>query len=139
MAKLKSKSKLPDLSDLCARWQMILRLQDWDVEVIYSRDRDFNSPGCQAECRIADTLKKAHIRIQDPIDYDSSGPQDIEQSLVHELIHLHMHSFTQGVAKGNGQGKVNDSAEYVQFEQAVELLATAFTGLYRFTPAPVDN
>lgn len=133
----KPKSSLPNLKDLCAKWQMILRLQDWDVEVKYSRDRDFNSPGCQAECRIADTLKKAYIRIQDPVDYDSVGPQDIEQSLVHELVHLHTHGFTKELARHEGEVR-KDTAEYILFEQAVEVLATAFTSLHRFTPAPVE-
>jgi hypothetical protein len=83
-------SQLPDLDDLLAKWQAILRLQDWDVDIGYYRAFDMLQ-GKQGTCKPTLTKKHAIIKILDPQDYDPDivKPQDVECIVVHELIHLH--------------------------------------------------
>ncbi len=117
----------PELETLCAEWQTILGLSDWYVEIEINRKENFckgkfqgkwlnglNSPNLQT--------KAAFINIIDPVDYPDSAilPQDMEETLVHELLHLHTcnyhHKFDE------------DSLE---LEQTVELMARAFVKLKR--------
>lgn len=77
------------LKQKCAEWQKILRLQDWIVDVKICRERDMKLNDCYAECELNLKKKMAHIRILDPIDFPPDDEQDMELSLVHELLHLH--------------------------------------------------
>jgi hypothetical protein len=65
-------------------------LQDWFITASIKRSRDLldNSQACVSWVL---NKKMATIGIIDPIDYppDSMFPQDMEISLVHELLHLH--------------------------------------------------
>lgn len=69
--------------------------------------------------------KLAFISVLDPYDYSGSllCTQDIEKTLVHELIHLHLAQHENGL---------NLTTE----EQAVESLASGFVSLRRFWPDP---
>jgi len=66
---------------------------------------------------------QAVIRIISPDDYpfDASFPQDIEKTLVHELLHLMFAPFDVGC----------DTSEYVAQHQAIELLSRALVKLKR--------
>lgn len=112
------------LREKCAEWQKILRLQDWDVQV--SVDRAFNMKlrEVSGECEWLLQAKRAHIRILHPDDHprDTSLSEDMEQILVHELIHLHFAPFD----------KFEDgSLEQIAMEQAVDLIADSLVRLYR--------
>ncbi|MFA5880550.1 MAG: hypothetical protein WC834_00015 [Eubacteriales bacterium] len=80
-----------ELKEKCLEWQKILRLQDWTIVVHIERQRDLPD-GAQANVRYTLSTKKALIRLVDATDYppDSMLPQDMEHSLVHELLHLHL-------------------------------------------------
>ena len=79
-----------ELERLCREWQKILRLQDWDIKVKICRQNDM-TPDSQADSTWTLPKKTAIIRLCDPIDYiDVAWPQDMERSLVHELLHLHL-------------------------------------------------
>ncbi len=80
----------PDLKALVAEWQFRLKLQDWDVRVRYCRRYDM--PAAQGECRYTPEDKKAVVTILDPNDYEPNDfwPQDVEETVVHELLHLHL-------------------------------------------------
>lgn len=75
-----------------AKWQKILRLQDWDVKVSIqpSTVMDTKKGSCHwwAETRIA------IIKLLDPKDYRSCAAEwedfDQEHTLVHELLHITM-------------------------------------------------
>lgn len=81
------------LREKCAEWQKILRLQDWIINVSIRRQRDFET-GKESNAEILPSLMKrmATIRIVDPVDYPEgfSEQQDMELSLVHELLHIHL-------------------------------------------------
>ncbi len=77
----------------CREWQQILRLQDWDIEVNIKRHREIQGPSGDEEGRIRtnEDYKKGFIEILDPIDLDPAryAPLDMEEVLVHELLHIH--------------------------------------------------
>lgn len=117
----------PDLHDLCAEWQRELRLQDWDVVAQYRRGHAMRDPDNQGECAWLPHKKLATIYILDPADYppDASRPQDVELTLVHELLHLHFAPF---VAE-------RDSAEDIAQEVAIDQIARALVALKRRSDA----
>ena len=65
----------------------------------------------------------ADILLLDPMDYDdASFAQDMEQTLVHELMHLVLEVLTP---------ENKESLEYVMLEQIVDSLATTLVKLKR--------
>lgn len=111
------------LREKCAEWQRILRLQDWDVRTSIVRASGMKMEDCNAEISVNVQHRLATVRILDPIDYgdDNLNPQDMERHLVHELLHIHLWSFTE-----NLQGPLADAEE-----QALNMIANALIGLYR--------
>lgn len=110
------------LQERLAYWQKVLRLQDWTIRVAFRHVVDME-PGNEAEVDTNFPLKRAAIAIVYPDEYRSrvGWPQEVEESLVHELLHLHLEPWQ--VEKG--------SLEYVLQEQAVESLAHALVELAR--------
>lgn len=86
-----------DLSVLAEKWQKILWLRDWDIRCSLVRAYDLDS-GKGAQISFSRPHRTATIRILDPIDYDPAStnfPEDVESSLVHELLHLHFAIFDE--------------------------------------------
>ena len=78
-----------ELKELCADWQERLHLQSWDIKTGIYRERDFYGPGRQGENEYNLATGTSLIRILDPADYPKSQfKQDMEITLVHELLHL---------------------------------------------------
>ncbi len=75
------------------KWQRILRLQDWNIQIEIKREREMdiaNAGGCNNW-----HIQSRHstIHILDTADWptDPEHPvQDMELTLVHELLHLHL-------------------------------------------------
>lgn len=115
-------SRVDQLRERLAYWQKVLRLQDWDIQIEIARMPQFTSPDRAAEIHIHYTHKRAFIRILDPEDYSYNmvpwDPQDMEMSLVHELMHIYFYP-------------AQDHMTYHELEQAVHSLATAFVGMER--------
>jgi hypothetical protein len=109
----------PQAEALLAEWQRTLRLQDWDVVVRIVRGNGLElRQGLDGHCNWTLPNKTAFIRISDPVDYDPAivFPYDMEEILVHELVHLHF----APIAKFD-EGSAEDTA----LEQAVEMLSQA--------------
>ena len=111
-----------ELQVKCEEWQKILRLQDWNVVAKIKRQSGVKE-NSQAHCSWTIQNKQATVIILDPIDYpeDLSFPQDMEHSLVHELLHLHFCPFDDEV----------DTPKEIAIEQAVDLIACALIKLHR--------
>jgi hypothetical protein len=111
------------LLEKCLEWQKILRLQDWDVRISIVRQSGFTNAESNAEISVNVQHKLAQLRILDPIDYDHSSvnPQDMERSLIHELLHIHLWAFTTDL-----EGPFVDMEE-----QALNMIALGLIGLYR--------
>ena len=103
---------LEELENLCWEWQVRLRLQDWDVKLRFARAYEID--GADARNVFQRNYKTSSIKIVSAEDIDPSRlhQPDVEQSLVHELLHLHFASID------NFSG-----AELVIFEQAIDLIA----------------
>lgn len=84
-----------ELLALCVEWQERLRLQDWRIGLTIARARDFENDRKEAEITMMDMLKEARIKILNPVDYPATCwlPQDMEEALVHELLHIHFLPF----------------------------------------------
>ncbi|MEK4328922.1 hypothetical protein MKX70_24085 [Paenibacillus sp. FSL R7-0312] len=113
-----------ELQIKCAEWQKVLRLQDWIINVKLSRLRDMSDTDLNAEIRITLANRIALILILDPIDYDPDNvlPQDMEQYLVHELLHIHLYPIT---------GKFTDGPLQIAEEQAIEAISKGLIALRR--------
>lgn len=109
------------LEDKCVEWKKILRLQDWIVDLKIARERDFVLKDANAEISLNEEHKLAFVKILDPVDFDIDqlSPQDMEESLVHELLHIHFWPLRVGTG--------DNTAE----EQAINMIAGALVGLYR--------
>lgn len=106
--------KRPALAPLVKKWQQRLRLQDWDIEAVYvgpdhdgfgNRFGDIH-PDLQrryAKMRVLDPRKREH--------------PDIENTIVHEQLHLHLFPFTCAFDSG--------SPEALAEEQAIHAIARA--------------
>lgn len=77
--------------DVCvARWQKILRLQDWEIQARIKRRNDMPNPDCYGNCQVHPLHHAAEISIEDATDYHDffAVPLDHEQIVVHELLHV---------------------------------------------------
>ena len=112
------------LNKALKKWKKILRLQEWDITAQISRAMHFNLEGVQGENRITLVSKQAMILLLDPIDYPdySSFPQDMEQTLVHELLHCTMAEL---------EPSDEDSLEYTVWHSTIDTLAKAFVAANR--------
>lgn len=79
------------LEERLAYWQKKLNLLDWQFEVNICRARDMKE-NCAGSINWTLSNKMALISILNPIDYpeDAMGVQDMENTLVHELLHIHL-------------------------------------------------
>jgi len=112
-----------DLNQLCEKWKEILRLQDWDTKITLTRKYNMWQENVQGEVSFTTPKKMAVIHVIDPIDYDPSivVEQDIEKTVVHELLHLHLAEWSDMTEDGTP----------VSGEQAINALAGALVNLSR--------
>lgn len=112
----------------CDEWQRRLRLQDWTVLIRRVRAAEYGEGKCvagQVEWGLA--KRAAVIKITEPEDYalqcnkDFETVQDMEITVVHELLHLHTAPFTLQ------QEPYESTAE----EQAIDAIARALVSLKR--------
>lgn len=103
-------------------WQQRLQLQDWKVEVRLVRIWQLE-PHTLGHIHWSRARRTATIKVLDPVDYNlprSRIADDIELSVVHELIHLQLSSLT-----------MDDKASTAVEEQVVNRLANTLVDLER--------
>ena len=108
---------MKNLSKITAKWQKVLRLRDWEIDINFYRARDFSNLDALGECVFNINSKEASIKILDPIDFETE--YDIEEVVVHELLHLH---FAQWTAANNYECPISA-------EQGIDAIAQALTKL----------
>lgn len=121
---------ISDLEARCAHWQRILRLQDWEIEVVIARRHAMLNSSNAAQVWASAFTRTATITILDPMDQPpeaSARIRDMEDSLVHELLHLHLHDCHIPKAAPNAQIAAEEIAE----ERCVDALASALLQLER--------
>jgi hypothetical protein len=75
-----------------ADWQSRLKLDDWKIEARFVRSADLR-PNTLGNVKWDRDKKTATIRILDPADYDLPAariPSDVENTIVHELVHIRL-------------------------------------------------
>ncbi|MBZ5579511.1 MAG: hypothetical protein LAP40_23370 [Acidobacteriia bacterium] len=105
-------------------WQQRLHLGDWNISIVFTRARDLK-PRTLGNIHWEADKKAAVIRVLDPSDYRLSHQdmlQDMEFTVVHELIHLDLSSLPRSEASRRDE------------EFAVNRLAEALLNLDRHQP-----
>jgi len=105
-------------------WQELLRLQDWDIDLQICRWRDMPSPYAVGSVKWRLSDKHVVVKILDPIDIGEGQSNDMEMTMVHELVHVMF-------AVGHNGILDDDSMISDMIEQAVERVATALINLDR--------
>lgn len=109
-----------ELAVCVAKWQRILRLQDWDIRLRMARHSEMHLTNAAGEISIFDAKKIATVHVLHPEDFTLMGVtapvQDMEYTIVHELLHIHLHPMR---------------AREVDEEQAIHAMATALVQCYR--------
>jgi hypothetical protein len=69
-------------------WQRELRLEDWSV--CYHIRKHFDMPSSKADgvSKVFSEQKIAYIYLMEPADHEWKESYDMEQVLVHELLHI---------------------------------------------------
>jgi hypothetical protein len=91
-------------------WQQRLRLEDWQISAVMARRSDL-APKTLGAIKWDKPKKTAVIWVLDPADYQLAYPamlDDMELTIVHELVHLDLASLPRGQAgRGNEERAVN--------------------------------
>lgn len=104
-----------DLKHICREWQSRLGLAHWRIDVRTVRGVEIDDACGQVDFK--PDKECALIRIKSPDDYHGYYPQDIEQTIVHELLHI-VFDTVSGV-------------DGIFYEQAIDRTARAFVRLKR--------
>lgn len=114
----------PDrLEELLEEWKSILHLGQWDIELRRSRQVDFLEGDNQGEITFNRVECQAIVRILDPIDWvDTPFKQDMEKTLVHELLHLIYADF---------EPEDSNSLQYTLWHRSIDSMARALVSLKR--------
>lgn len=111
-----------------AFWQKQLRVQDWNITVTVVRKSEVE--GGYAEVETSYAYRSAKIRLVDPVDFeDSDGERerDMEDSLVHELLHIVLKDCR--IHSKDDHGNLTNTG--VAEERAIDALAGALVALHR--------
>ncbi|WP_144558520.1 hypothetical protein [Shouchella miscanthi] len=107
-------------------WQGKLRLRDWIITAKIKRLVEFEVTGRAGEIHALYESREAAIKILDPMDWNGSDGfplNDMEHTLVHELLHIH----TMPINKD----KEDIGGGCVFEEQAIESITRALLSLDR--------
>src|SRR5882724_1694545 len=102
-------------------WQKRLRLEDWKIDVKIVRIWDLEQ-GTLGHIDWSVPHKTAVIKVLNPADYElprDRVPADMELSIVHELVHLHLSALPLNKSSRNAE------------EQVVTMIANALVDLER--------
>ena len=114
---------LDELKAKCDEWKVILGLENWDIKTLLVRQSEI--PGDQGECQWSLTNRVGIIKITTNEDWDNKYfKQDMEKTLVHELLHLHFSHIKDYCIDHN-------TSENAIFEKDIDLLARTLVGLKR--------
>jgi hypothetical protein len=109
-----------DLDRWVRLWQTRLALDEWKIEARIVRQNELN-PDTLGNLKWNSLHHTANLKVLDPRDYDMPAeqiPQDMERTVVHELVHLEL-----SVLPRNGSAKVE--------ERVVDRITEALLGLDR--------
>lgn len=109
--------KRPALAPLVKKWQARLRLQDWEIEAVYAGPDDAGFSNNFGDIRPDLPRKYAKMRILDPCKYEHT---QLEDTIAHELLHLHFYPFALDFAPGSPESLAEEQAIYAITRALVE-------------------
>lgn len=114
---------IEEIRSVGAEWAKTFGLQGWDIEYRIVRFHEMVTPDKGAEIVYVMARHEALVKVLEPSDWDpaSMRPQDHEQDVVHELVHLLLAHWDPP----------KDSLEHDLKEEAVCGLATSFLAVKR--------
>lgn len=111
------------LEELLEEWKSILHLEQWDIELIISQQKNFLGGDSQGEITFNKVECSAIIRILDPVDWvNIPFNQDMEMTLVHELLHIIYADF---------EPEDSNSLQYTLWHRSIDSTARALVSLKR--------
>jgi hypothetical protein len=114
-----------ELKEALLYWQQKLAIQDWEIHLeIDPRVPTFNEKEGYARVLRSRTSRRAVIHFLNPEDWVTDGkrePYDMEQCLVHELLHIVLWFF---------DSPENENENFL-FEQSIDILAEVLVFLSR--------
>jgi hypothetical protein len=119
--------------DQLASWQKRLNLEDWQVSIVLSPKRELRAETL-GNIHWDPEKKTAVIRVLSPADYTLPEKQmldDMEFTIVHELIHLRLAPLLAGFDRS--------AANHGEEEHVADYMAEALLGLERNHAAPVTS
>ncbi|HYE58336.1 MAG TPA: hypothetical protein VD948_07505 [Rhodothermales bacterium] len=115
----------PDqMAGYVAFWQRQLRMLDWTFEARIVRRHEMSVASRIGEVFWNNHHKRARVSLLDPVDHDPTSvvPYDMEEVLVHEMIHP---------LYGKHTAPETDGAAYDAMEVSINMLAQALVRLAR--------
>lgn len=113
------------LQKLLKKWQKILHLRDWEIRVEFVPVKEMPNIGQVGEVEWDLQCRAAEIRLVVEEDYptDTVSKTDVETTLVHELLHLHLAHLRTACEQGENY--------VLHEEQAINALAKSLIKLHR--------
>ena len=108
---------LDEIEQAVRYFQVVLRLQDWDITVIMVDQSVLEDKIAKVATSL--NYKEAEIQISSPdtVGFNRKDPWNMLQTVIHELLHIMFHT-------ANGKFNRGDY-EHSQYEAAIERLAFA--------------
>jgi hypothetical protein len=123
LAEARSKTAITEaqVADWVRLWQKRLRLEDWKVDAHIVRSTDLK-PDTLGNLKWNTATHTAVIKVLNPLDYDippAAVAEDVEYTVVHELIHLQLSVLPRDLNKKDvEEALVNKLADaLMQFER----------------------
>jgi hypothetical protein len=118
----------PGLEQCLAFWKEVLGLQPWAIQIMFDRAENLGGT-LAAHIDYAPAKESGVLRLRDPRDwYGFAWKQDVEVSIVHELLHLIFWPFDHHERTALAE---------VHEEQIVERLARSLVSLRRRGSIPL--
>jgi hypothetical protein len=103
-------------------WQRVLRLQDWDIKISFSRPPNMPDDCYGISC-VMPMYRRSTIKILHPKYNTAMVQNDLEATVIHELLHCHTHTIRmsrssyeefviQALAEGFIDAKYNRRHDY---------------------------
>lgn len=117
-------SELDMLREMLAYWLPVLRLSDWKVDLRSVSMADLDGAIARNTTYLSN---KSCLLLVSRLDSRTTSRQyDLEEDLVHEIVHLHFDTLSRFADMPDG-----GALEKIALEQPVEALSVALVGLRR--------
>lgn len=118
----------------CAYWQKILRLQDWHIDTKIKRRSEMPGANACGNIRVYQDGRYAILRLLHPQDFqpgDADDCVDMDDTLVHELLHIYMEAIL------SVEKLENTDPKYIAIEVAISGIAGGLVKLARSCITPL--